>query len=1065
MKKTYTIGGVSSYALNSTAVRLTFIVFLVSNFSIYSANSSENKTLNISRVDNGNKEMFFDSKVEKIIISGIITDNNGNPIPGASITEKGTQNTSVSDYDGKYVIEVTSKESILQYSYIGYKNQEIKVGDQSKINIILKDNTSILDEVVVVGYGKQKKISVVGAISTLDPEKLRTATSNISNSFAGNIPGVIAFQRSGEPGADASTFFIRGISTFSGAQNPLILLDGVEISSGDLNSLAPEIIESVSVLKDASATAIYGTRGANGVLIVTTKSGKNLDKTRIFSRLQTQYSFPTTTPKFVNGAKYMELFNEAVTERQTGEIQYPQDKIDGTRQGLNPYVYPNVDWYDALFNKGTMNQEANVNIQGGGEKVGFFMSATVNNSTGLLKDFDLNSYDSNITVNRFSFQNNINAQLSPTTFVALKLNTQLRYYDGPAHSANDIYGNVMNANPADFPATFPSSYTNDSRDIPYGGKSGSTNGSYVNPFANLTDGTTENFQSTVLATVNGEQKLNFITPGLSFKALVSFKNWANTNVVRKKGYNQYQISNYTLLPDGTYDYQIELIGSPANLSLQTTATNGGDRNFYMQPSLEYTRTFNNHNVSGLLLYNQTEYVNNAPTDLISSLAQRRQGYAGRVTYGYKSIYLAEANFGYNGSENFADGHRFGFFPSFGGGYVISNESYFSSIKETVNLLKLRANWGKVGNDQIGGARFPYLSNIDLGGRNYTTGVEQNTTKNGPSYLQFANEDISWETATKSNIGIDIGLFKDFTLVADFYREHRKNIFVNISSTIPNVFGTTGTNVYSNLGEVINKGFDASIEYNKQIGSNFHISTRGTFSYAHNKILKNNEPAYSEFPNLSAVGYSINTPLGYVAERLFIDQAEVDNSPVQQLGGFVSAGDIKYKDITGDGIINSDDRVRMGNPDVPEIVYGLSTTMKYKSFDFSFLFQGVAKTSFYINNFHPFGSQGARGVLQFIADDHYSDKNPDIYASYPKLSKLDNNNNTENSTFWLRDGSFLKLRSAELGYNYKFARIFLSGYNLLTFSKFKKWDPEQGGGNGLGYPTQTIVNLGAQLRFN
>jgi TonB-linked SusC/RagA family outer membrane protein len=1010
-------------------------------------------------------------KAMQLQVSGTLTDSNGTPIPAVNILEKNTNNGTQADFDGKYSIEVTSADAVLVFTFVGLKTAEISLSEvpivngQATLDLQLKEDPQSLDEVVVVGYGKQKKISIVGAISTLKPEKLRNPTANISNSLAGNLSGVIAFQRSGEPGADASSFFIRGISTFSGAQNPLILLDGVEISSGDLSSLAPEIIESISVLKDASATAIYGTRGANGVLIVTTKEGKNLEKPRIFARVQSQISFPTSTPNFVDGVEYMELFNEGVTQRQTGEILYPQDKIDGTRQGLDRYVFPNVDWYDELFNEATYNQEANVNIQGGGKKVGYFMSATLNKSTGLLKNSDLNSYDSNISVKSFSFQNNINADLSPTTSISLKLNTNLRYYGGPSNSAGSVYGNVVNANPVDFPATFPDSLSSDPRDILYGGKSGSTNGSYINPFAILTEGYSENFQSTVLATVNGEQKLNFIADGLSFKGLVSFKNWSTTTVNRTRGYNQYQTIDLERLPGDAYDYQLELIGSPSGLSLGTGTGTGGDRNLYFQPSIEYNSSFGKHDVTGLLLYNQTEFVNNSPEDLISSLARRRQGYAGRLTYGYNDIYLFEANFGYNGSENFAKGKRFGFFPSFGAGYVISNESYFSSLKESINLLKIRANWGKVGNDQIGGARFPYLSNINLTGRNYTTGVEQNTTYYGPSYLQFANNNIGWETANKFNIGLDVGLFNQFNLVVDFYNERRTNIFVDISSTIPDVFGTSGTAVYSNIGEVLNQGVDASIQYNKQIGGDFHIAATGTFTYAHNEIIKNSEPAFTEFPNLSEVGHSIGSHLGYVAERLFIDQAEVDSSPVQQLGGFVSAGDIKYKDITGDGLINSDDRVRMGDPGIPEIVYGISTTINYKAFDFSFLFQGVAKTSFYINGFHPFGSQGARNVLQFIADDHYSPQNPDIYAGYPKLSKLDNNNNTENSTFWLKDGSFLKLRSAEIGYNYKFARFFLSGYNLWTFSKFKKWDPEQGGGNGLGYPTQTIANLGVQLRFN
>jgi TonB-linked SusC/RagA family outer membrane protein len=1002
---------------------------------------------------------------EEILVTGTVIDTLGMPVPSANIIEKGTSNGVLTNFDGEFEIEVPSN-AILEISYLGYDTREIELNGKTELEVILQPATSGLEEVVVVGFGEQKKITVVGAVSTIEPEKLRIPTANISNALGGNLAGVISFQRSGQPGADGSTFFIRGISTFSGAQNPLILLDGVEISQGDLNALTPEVIASVSVLKDATATAIYGTRGANGVLIVTTKTGKNFDKPKIYTRIQSQVSMPTSIPKFVDGPQYMELFNEAVNSRGTGQITYTQDQIDGTREGRNQYVFPNINWYDELFNKATYNQEANANIQGGGEKVGYFMSATLNRSTGLLKNFDLNSYDSNISVKRFAFQNNIDAELSPTTKLALKLNTQLRYYDGPANSAGSIYGNVMNANPVDFPQFFPSDSINDARNIQYGGRSGGTvNEGFPNPFAQLTNGYQDNFQSTVLATLDGEQKLDFLLKGLKFKALVSFKNWSSTSVTRARGYNQYQINNYSENTDGTYDYELAMIGQPQNLALGTTTGTTGDRNLYLQPSLDYKNSFGNHNIGGLLLYNQTEYNINSPEDLNTSLPERTMGYAGRVTYDFKNKYLFEANFGYNGSENFAEGKRFGFFPSVAAGYVISNEKYFRKFTDIFNLLKIRGNWGLVGNDRIGGARFPYLSNIDLGGRGFTTGRDQNTYYAGPTYLQFANNNITWEVAEKINLGIDLGLFNSFNLTADFYRENRTDIFVDISSTIPNVFGTAGTNVYSNIGEVRNQGLDLSLSYNNQVNENFSISSRGTFTFAQNEVIQNNEPPFTEYPNLSAVGHPIGTPLGYVAERLFIDEAEVNNSPSQQLGGFISDGDIKYTDITGDGIINSDDRVRMGHPPTPEIIYGLSTTINYKKFDFSFLLQGAARTSFFINGFHPFGTQGIRNVMQWVADERYSPQNPDIYANYPKLSKMDNANNTANSSYWLRDGSFLKLRSAEIGYTHGLGRVFISGFNLWTLSEFDLWDPEQGGGNGLVYPTQTVINLGLQLSFN
>lgn len=927
-----------------------------------------------------------------------------------------------------------------------------------------------MDEVEIVGYGKQKKVSIVGSIQSIKPTEMRIPTASITNSLAGRLAGAIAVQRTGAPGADGSTFFIRGISTYSGAANPLILLDGVKISSGDLNALSPEIIESVSVLKDATATAIYGTRGANGVLIITTKLGKDSDKPTVSVRIQDQISKPTSVPKFVSGVRYMELFNEAVRGRSPGEILYSKEKIEGTREHLNPYLFPDVNWYNELFKERTSNQEVNVNIQGGGKRVGYFMSVTANESNGLMKKFSLNSYDNNIKLKRYVFQNNINANITPTTKIALRLNTQLRYYHGPASGDQGTYANVMNVNPVDFPMFYPLDSATDRRDVKFGGRSGgAVNDGFPNPFAEMVRGYNDNFQSMMLATLEGEQKLNFITPGLVVKGIVSFKNFSNTNVQRASGYNQFEIGSLKQRPDGSYDFDLNMVGQPQGLSLATSTGTSGDREIYLQPSIEYSRGFMAHNVSGLLLYNQTDFNVNNPDGLISSLPSRRHGYSGRVTYSYDNKYLFEANFGYNGSENFAKGHRYGFFPSVGLGYVLSNEEFFQPLRKTFNLFKIRGSWGKAGNDVIGGNRFPYLADINLGGRGFTTGREQNNDYSGPTYLQFGNPLITWEISEDINIGLDLGILNKFNLVVDIYQRHRTNIFDDLSATIPTSLGTAGTKVFGNVGEVDTKGIDISLDYSTAFSKDFNMSMRGTFTYSKNKILKNNEPAFTKYKNLSAIGAPINSLWGYMAERLFIDQAEIDRSPVQQLGGFVAPGDIKYTNITypidGMNIINSDDRVRMGFPTTPEIVYGLSTSFSYKALDFSFLLQGIARTSFFVNGFHPFGSQGLRSVLTFIDDNHWSTSNPDIYAAYPRLSKVDNPNTTANSNFWLRDGSFLKLRSAEIGYTYKFGRIFLSGYNLLTFSEFKLWDPEQGGGNGLQYPTQQVFNLGVQLKFN
>lgn len=1011
---------------------------------------------------------------EKVEVKGVILDTETDtPILGANIIQEDDQTNGVTtNEDGEFTIEVPS-DAAIEVSFVGYAPQKVEIEElsfkeASDMRIELAPESSDLDEVVVVGYGKQSEVTMTGAVSTVKPDKLRGASTNISSNLAGNLSGIVGFQRSGEPGADGANFFIRGISTYSGVQDPLILKDGVEISSGELNRLAPEVIESVSVLKDATATAVYGSRGANGVLIIETKTGKDLESPNINARVQTSVSTPTKIPKFVDGTDYMELYNQAVAGRNSGDDLYARDKIEGTAENRNKYIYPNVDWYNELFKKVSLEEEASVNVQGGGKKVNYFLSATFNNQGGQMKSFDINSFDNNINVQNFNFQNNIDAELSKTTKVALKMSTNLRYYDGPAEATQTIYNHVMNTNPVDFPLYFPADSINRGRNINYGGKSGGkVNNAFQNPFAELTKGYKDNFQSVVSATLNGEQKLDFITKGLTFKATVSFKNFSQTETVRSRGYNQYEISNYEALDNGEYEYDIERIGEARNVSLGTSTSNGGDRKLEIRPSIEYNRLFDKHEIGGLLLYNQEERSVNDPGDLISSLPHRRMGVTGRMTYNFDKRYLFEANFAYNGSENFAKNRRFGLFPSVSAGYVISAEDYFKNlnINSVLDYLKLKASWGKVGNDQIGGSRFPYLSNIDLNGRSYSTGREEDKSRSGPSYDQFENPGITWETEEKLNLGLEMNLFESLRFNLDLYKNVRKDIFDDISNTIPDIYGTSGSSSFANIGEVSNKGFDLSIDYNKQFNKDFQIELKGTYTYAHNTIKKNNEPAFTKYPNRSQIGHPIGTLFGYEAERLFRDEDEIEASPEQKLGGeTVAPGDIKYIDITDDGQIDENDQSAMGHPTTPEVIYGLSASLYYKKWDFSFLLQGAERTSFMMSGFHPFGTTSIRNVLQWIGDDYYDIENPDVYASYPRLSKKDNDNNNVNSSYWLRDGSFLKLRSAELGFTYNQFRVFASGYNLLTFSKFKHWDPEEGGGSGLKYPTQRIINIGIQMNF-
>lgn len=1034
------------------------------------------KGSNISFVVKGKDVILKANQIEKIvpqqqkkseIIGVIIDEKTGEPVIGATIQVKGSKTGVISDVDGKFGFQA-SQGDILIISYIGYQTQEKKLDKQKVISIELREDSKTLEEVVITAYGTgQKKASMVGSVEAIRPSDLKVPATNLSNAFAGRLSGVIAVQRSGQPGADGASFWIRGISTLSDATDPLIILDGIQVSASDLNNLDPEIIDNFSILKDATATAMYGTRGANGVMIVTTKSGGNMDKPIINFRFEGQFSQPTSTPKFVEGANYMELFNEAVTNDGSGEILYSSDKIAGTREKRNPYIYPNVNWYNELFKNSTFNEKFNFNIRGGGKRVDYFSSISVIHEEGMLKNRseDFFSYNNNINNMRYTFQNNINAHLGQTSKLSLRLNVQLRDWKQPNQDVNAIFANTMNTSPVEFPVMFePDGVT------PYV-KWGSTQrlvGDLPNPVAQMTTGYSDSFASTVIAALEFEQKLDFLTKGLRFKALVSFKNWSSTTNARSANWNKFTLTDYSHNEDGNYTYNASRIGEELNTTLGITNSTAGNRRIYAEAMFDYSRTFGKHDVNAMFIYNQDESVNNVPgNNVINSLPRRKQGLAARASYAYDGKYMAEINLGYNGSENFAKGHRFGLFPSVAVGYNLSEEEFFKPLTTVFSRLKVRASYGLVGNDQIGGDRFIYMSQINLSGIGFTTGLNQNYGLNGPTYTRYANEGITWEVGEKLNIGLDLQLFKSLDMTLDFFRENRHDIFQQ-RSTIPNYLGTATTKVYGNLAKMKNQGFDLSISYNKQINKNFFASFKSTFTYAHNEIVAYDEsPA---FPFQSKVGVSANVNGGYISDGLFVDQADINNYK-QQLGSVLKPGDIKYQNISnqrygyGDEMVDSNDWMWLGNPTVPEIVYGFGPSFKWKQLDFSFFFQGVAKTSLFVDGFHPFGDNSLRNVLEWVAEERWSPDNQNSNATYPRLSRNTNENNTQTSDYWMRNGAFLKLKNAEVGYTYKNMRLYVSGSNLLTFSPFKLWDPEQGGGSGLKYPTQRVFNIGFQMTLN
>ena len=1005
---------------------------------------------------------------EMTVAGTVISSADNQPIVGANIYVEGTNVGTTTDAGGNYKLTVPASAKTVTVSFLGYDTKKISVRDIHLFKLIpLADASNKLEDVVVVGFGVQKKESLVGAVQSVKPSDLQTSSSNLSTSFSGKIAGVIAVQKSGEPGADGANFWIRGISTFGSGQSPLLILDGVEITNQMLNNIPPETIESFSVLKDATATALYGSRGANGVMIITTKNGRDSEKMTINLRAEFGASAPTRVPKVADGITYMETFNETRTTR--GEKPYySNEKIMGTKLGLDPYVYPNVDWYDMLFKDCTFNQNFNFNMTGGAKKIDYFLNASVYNENGIMRKPEASKFDTNINAQKYLFQANVSADATKTTRVSLKMNTQLHYRHAPIQSVSDLFAYAMTGMPCEFPATLPGEESDTF--VRFGTNNAWNSGFFTNPYAQLCRGYGDQFRGHFTSALTVNQNLDFITKGLSATGMATFYNRVYSAVYRSFTPFMYQLTDYNIDEAGNYSYTSNSTNTGTTY-LGTTRGKDGYRELAFQAKIDYARTFGKHDVGATIVYMQKERnMNISDEQEYAALPYRQQGLAGRVTYGFDKRYLFEANFGYNGSENFAAGKRFGFFPSVAVGWVISNEPFWKGIKEQVNLFKLRASYGLVGNDVISkdyADRFPYLTTVDMG-QGYDVYIGNNfERKYGPILSVYGNPNATWEESRKLDIGVEIGLFDSLNIIFDWFKEKRSGIFMQRTS-LPSTFGMSGITPWANIGKVDNSGVDISVDYNKAFSKDLILSLRGTFTYAHNEIVEMDEPKYKWAYQYKA-GHPINSIQCLIAEGLFRDEEEIASSPSQDIYATtypIRPGDVKYRDLNDDKIIDDNDMCWTGNPTVPEIIYGFGFSLKYKGFDCSAFFQGQGKVSILMYNYHPFATAATpgSGLMQWIADEHWSEDDPNPKALYPRLSPLWNNNNTKASTLYVRNGKMLRLKTAEIGYTYKKMRVYVSGTNLLTFAPFKYWDPEKGSGNGLGYPLQRTYNLGFQFNF-
>lgn len=1019
---------------------------------------------------------------QRVTVKGIVKDELNEPLPGVNIIVVGSTRGVVTDVDGTFSIDILPTDQ-LNFSYLGMQEQRVAIGDKRTLTIIMKEKIDELDEIRVVAFGKQKKESVSAAITTIRPSELKVPSSNLTTALAGRMAGLISYQRSGEPGEDDASFFVRGVTTLTYGAGPLILIDGVEMTSSDLARLQTDDIASFSIMKDAAATALYGARGGNGVIMVTTKEGKE-GKASISFRYETSLSSPTKQIELADPITYMRLNNEAVLTRDPMQsVPYSIEKIENTERGINPLVYPANDWYDILFKNQAINHRFNFNVSGGGSVARYYIAASYNQDNGVIKT--AKDSKNNIDLKRYLLRTNVNINITKTTEAVVRLHGSFDDYSGPLDSGSELYSKVMRSDPVAFPAYFAPDVTfQHKKHILFGN---ADQGQFINPYADMVKGYKEYSKSTMLAQFELKQNLNFITQGLSLRALFSTNRYSYFDLQRSYNPFFYTVSLYDKIKD---EYLLACLNpnSGSEWLSYTEGTKEVSTSLYFEGVVNYDRTFNEkHGVSGLLVSNVRNYLKGNAGSLLLSLPQRNIGLSGRFTYNYDRRYFLETNFGYNGSERFSRNHRFGFFPSIGAGWLITNEPFWEGLsentKKNITNLKLKATYGLVGNDAIGKEedRFFYQSdvNVDNKDRAYTWGENFGYTVNGVSINRYANPFITWEIAKKMNLGLEVGLFGKIDILVDFYTETRDNI-LQTRTDIPATMGLLVT-PQANIGRAKGKGVDLSVDLNHYFNNNFWVTGRFNFTYAKSKWEIYEEPDNSLTPWLSHVGVPVNQQWGYVAERLFVDEKDVLNSPTQSFGNY-KGGDIKYKDINGDDKITELDRVPIGYPTTPEVIYGFGLSAGYKGFDFSFFFQGLGRESFWIDarKTSPFldtddnsSVNSKNALLKVYADNHWSEDNRNLHALWPRLTANLLNNNTATSTWFMRDGSFLRLKSLELGYKVpdrymkklyvSNLRLYLSGTNLLTFSKFKLWDPEMAG-DGMKYPIQKVLNVGVQLSF-
>jgi len=988
-------------------------------------------------------------------VSGKVLDSKGEAIAGATVMIKNTTTATSTDLNGSFSILTTLKNTLI-VSYLGYLPMEIQVENlKTNLTIILEEDSKKLEEFVLVGYGKQKKITAIGSQSSLSIRDLKSQpVGNITNSIAGRIAGIISVQRSGEPGYDGSEIYIRGISTFT-SSSPLVLVDGIERTFANVD---PEDIESFSVLKDASATAVYGVRGANGVILIETKKG-TAGKPKINFRANQGVTQFTKVPEFADGVTYLQMANEAYANSNPKATMplYSEERIQKTADGSDPDLYPNINWIDQLFNKYGQNRRINTNINGGSDNATYYLSVGYYNESGMYKEDEMAQYHSSINFTRYNFTSNMNLQLLEHTKLDFGASGWIADGNYPGSSGSSIWNAAFVLPPIVIPARYSNGYIAQTRteDV-------------MNPYDLLTQtGYVSDFKSQLWSNIRLTQDLSPFIKGLSAYGMFSFDNYNEHRIARTKTVDTYLATGRD--ENGALIFDQMRIGSSY---LGFSRSNGGFRQFYTEAALNYSNSFGKQDVSGMILYNQSDKTDAFASDVISSLPSRYQGIAARATYAYDTKYMAEINLGYNGSETFESGSRFGLFPSYGLGWIVSNEKFFEPLAQYVQLLKFRGSYGTVGNSSIGGRRYAYITTV-TSTNGYSFGKTTDNSYNGLDVGDYAAT-VTWEKAKKLNIGAELLTWNNaLSLTIDWFQENREGIFLQ-RGDLPDYAGVRDA-PWGNLGEVYNHGFDGTFALNKKLSSDFSVEFRGNFTWNRATVIENANAPWP-YPWQQRKGRKLGQRFGKVAIGLFQSEEEIANSPLQT--GDIKPGDIKYKDLNPDGKIDSYDEGPIGYGSIPEIIYGFGPNISYKGFAVGAWIKGISNVDISLGGegFQPFSHEGARGNLLSNITDRWTPNGTNLNPTYPRLTyPSTSNSNYDTSSWWIKNGAFLRLQNIEISYTFRRSdllkpfglnslRLYLIGYNVATLSEFKMWDVELGDGKGASYPLTKTFNMGIDCQF-